>query len=90
MAIAAIMARIMPESPSTDLEEIKKEARIKLEKEGALNLSFEERPIAFGLIAVIAKFAWKEEKSTDIVDSLLSSIPHVASAVIEDYRRAFG
>lgn len=90
MAVAAIIVKLMPESPSVDLEKIKTEAKIRLEKEGAQNFSFEENPIAFGLKAVMVKFAWREEKSTDLVESILSTIPEVASAVITDYRRAFG
>ena len=90
MAVVGIIVKIMPDSPDTDLKEIKEEAKTRLEKEGAMNLSFEEKPIAFGLIAVMLKFAWKEEKDTSIIESALSTIPNVSSAVIEDYRRAFG
>ncbi len=90
MAIAAVIAKIMPSSPSTDLEKIKKESKHLMEKEGAKNISFEERDIAFGLKAVIIKMAWPEEKSTDIIESALSKIEEVSSATIEDYRRAFG
>ena len=90
MGVVAIIARIMPDSPNANLEQIEKEARSKLESEGAMNISFSIEPVAFGLKAVKAKFAWKEEKSTEIVESILSSIPNVSSATIEDYRRAFG
>lgn len=90
MAIAAIIVKIMPDSPEANLESIKNAAKSLLEAEGAQNISFEEKPIAFGLSAIMVKFAWKEEKSTDIVDNILSSIEHVSSATIEDYRRAFG
>jgi len=90
MAIAAIITKIMPESPDTDLEAIKKIAKDKLEKEGAKNISFEERPIAFGLIAIMMKMAWPEEKDTSIIEDCLAKIEHVSSATIEDYRRAFG
>lgn len=90
MAIASIIVKIMPESPETDLEAIKTEAKSLLEQDGAQNISFEEQPIAFGLKAVMMKMAWHEEKSTDIVETKLAAIPHVSSAVITDYRRAFG
>jgi len=90
MAIAAIIVKIMPDSPQTDLAAIKKEAQSKLEKEGAKNISFEDRPIAFGLVAVMTKFAWPEEKDTSIIEDNLAKIEHVSSATIEDYRRAFG
>ena len=80
----------MPESPETDLGAIKKAARSILEPEGAKNISFEERPIAFGLKALIVKTDMPEEKGTDLVESKLGAIDHVSSVTIEDYRRAFG
>lgn len=89
-AIVVMIIKIMPESPSTDLEAIKKTARSSLEPEGAKNISFEERPIAFGLKAIIMKLDMPEEKGTDLVETKLSSIPHISSVTIEDYRRAFG
>jgi elongation factor 1-beta len=90
MSTVAIIVKIMPDSPETNLESIKKAVRSLLEQEGAMNLSFEERPIAFGLKAVMLKMAWPEEKDTSIIEDKLSSIEHVSSADIEDYRRAFG
>jgi elongation factor 1-beta len=90
MAIAAIITKIMPDSPEADINAIKLEAEHRLKKEGAQNISFEEKPIAFGLKALFVKFAWNESKDTSIVEDILSSIEHVSSATIEDYRRAFG
>ena len=90
MAIAAIIVKIMPDSPEANLESIKKSAKSLLEAEGAMNISFEEREIAFGLKAVMMKMAWPEEKDTSIVEDNLAKIEHVSSATIEDYRRAFG
>jgi elongation factor 1-beta len=90
MAIAAVIVKIMPQSPESDLEVIKKEAQSILESEGAQNFSFEEKPIAFGLKAIMMKLAWQEEKDTSIIEDKISSIPQVSSATIEDYRRAFG
>lgn len=88
--IVAVIVRIMPSSPETDLKEIEKEVKIHLESKGAKNLSFEERPIAFGLKAIMIKFAWPEEKDTDLIESTISKIENVSSVKIEDYRRAFG
>lgn len=90
MAIVSIIVKIMPSSPESNLESIKKSAQSLLEAEGALNISFEEKPIAFGLKAIKMKFAFPEEKGTDIVETKLSSIDQVSSVTIEDYRRAFG
>ena len=88
--IVAVIVKIMPSSPETDLEEIKTLAKQSLEQEGAQNISFTEEPIAFGLKAVMLKMAWPEEKSTDIIENKLSKIENVSSATITDYRRAFG
>jgi len=89
-AVVAIIVKLMPESPTTNLEEIKKAATKILEGEGGKNLSFEEKPIAFGLKSLHVKFAMPEEKGTDLVESILSKINEVSSVTIEDYRRAFG
>jgi len=89
-ATVVIIVKLMPESPDTDLNAIKATAQSSLSAEGAKNISFEERPIAFGLKAVMVKLDMPEEKGTDIVESTLSKIPHVSSVTIEDYRRAFG
>ena len=90
MTFAAIIAKIMPESPETNLTEIKNKALEFLEKKGAKNISFEERDIAFGLKAVMVKMAWPEVQDTSIIEDGLAKIPHVSSVMIEDYRRAFG
>ena len=89
-AIVSLIVKIMPNSPDSDLKAIEEKAKEKMEKEGAKNISFEQKPIAFGLSAIFMKFALSEEKGTDIVESILSSINHVSSVTIEDYRRAFG
>ncbi|MEK6893788.1 MAG: elongation factor 1-beta [Nanoarchaeota archaeon] len=90
MTTVAIIIKIMPDSPETNLENIKKSAKSFLEAQGAMNISSEERPIAFGLNAIMLKMAWPEEKDTSIIEDGLAKIEHVSSANIEDYRRAFG
>lgn len=90
MATVIIIAKLLPDAPTVDWEAIKAAARSSLEKEGARNISFEERPVAFGVKALMLKTDMPEEKGTDIVESLLSKIPHVSSVTIEDYRRALG
>ena len=88
--IVAVITKIMPSAPDTDLEKIKSNAKTVLENEGAQNISFTEEKVAFGLKAVMIKMAWPEEKSTDIIESILSKIENVSSVRIEDCRRAFG
>jgi elongation factor 1-beta len=88
--IAALIVKILPDSPEADLEQIKQLSKKALEEHDAQNISFEEQPIAFGLKALIIKFAWPEDKPTDLIENTLSKISHVSSVSIEDYRRAFG
>ncbi|PIN93980.1 elongation factor 1-beta [Candidatus Pacearchaeota archaeon CG10_big_fil_rev_8_21_14_0_10_31_24] len=90
MATVIIITKLLPDSPEANLEEMKTLASEALQKEGGKNISFEEKPIAFGLKALVVKTDMPEEKGTDIVESILSEIPHVSSVTIEDYRRAFG
>ncbi len=90
MATVVIIVKLMPESPSSDLKKIQENARKALEPEGAKNISFEERPLAFGLKSVHMKMDMPEEKGTDLVEEKLSKVQGVSSVTIEDYRRAFG
>ena len=88
--VVVVIVRIMPDSPSENLEKVKEESERVLIKEGAKNISFEEKPIAFGLKAIFAKFAFPEDKGTDLIEDVLGKIKGVSSVDIEDYRRAFG
>ncbi|MCH7567880.1 MAG: elongation factor 1-beta [Nanoarchaeota archaeon] len=88
--IAAVIVKIMPSSPDTNLKQIEQKAKQSMEEQGAKNISFEEKEIAFGLKAIMLKMAWPEEKSTDIIESKLNQLENVSSVKIEDYRRAFG
>lgn len=90
MATVILTVKIMPSSPTTDLEVIKKSAEEAMSAEGAAGTVFEEKPIAFGLKAIYMKFSLPEEKGTEIVEEKLSKIKEVSSVTIEDYRRAFG
>lgn len=91
MANTAIaIVRIMPESPSSDLKEIEEKIRHKMESHGGKSITFEEKPLAFGLKAIILKMAFPEEKGTDFIEETISKIEEVSSVSIEDFRRAFG
>ncbi|MBX4211917.1 elongation factor 1-beta [Candidatus Pacearchaeota archaeon] len=90
MATVTLIIKIMPDSPEADLQAIKTHAQHAMDKEGAKHIHFEEKPIAFGLKAVMMKFDLPEEKGTETVEQHLSAIHHVSSVTIEDYRRAFG
>jgi len=90
MATVIIIAKLMPDSPSADLNKIEKTAESFLKKEGAKSVSIGEKPVAFGLKAIQIKFDFPEEKGTDFVETGLAKIENVSSVTIEDYRRALG
>ena len=89
-SMAAVIVKILPNSPKANLKEIEEEADKILKEKGAKNISFTEEDIAFGLKSIKIKFAWPEGSSTDIIDNSLAKLKHISSAQIEDYRRAFG
>jgi elongation factor 1-beta len=90
MGIAAVKIKILPTSPDLDLEEIKTTAKEIIEKTGGKNASFEQEPIAFGLEAIIAFFAWPEELELESLEQALNGIEGVSSIQVVDMRRAFG
>ncbi len=90
MGIAAVKIRILPTSPEADLEKIKKIIKSIVEKKGGKNCSFEEEPIAFGLKALIALFAWPEELELENLENSINEIEEVSSVQVIDMRRALG
>jgi translation elongation factor aEF-1 beta len=80
----------MPSSPESDLENIEETAKSIIEDMGGKNCTFEEEPIAFGLKAIIALFAWPEEKELENLESELKEVEDVNSIQMIDIRRAFG
>jgi len=90
MGLVLITAKIMPESVETDLESIKSSIDLAMKEEGVNSISFEEKPIAFGLKAIFARISLEESKGSEIVEKIISGIAGVSSVSIEDYRRAFG
>ena len=90
MGTAILKLKIMPESPETDLGEIKEQGKKGVAEEGGVLSGFEEQPVAFGLKALIATFTWPEEKDTDIAENIFKKIKTVSSVDVIDYRRAFG
>ncbi len=90
MGIVAVKIKIMPVSPDTNLQQIEKKAKGLIEKQGGKNTSFTQEPIAFGLNAIIAFFAWPEEKELEKLETEMSKIKDVNSIQVIDIRRAFG
>ena len=90
MAMMAVKIKIMPSSPTTDLEEIRRRAEVIIRESNGKNLQISEEPIAFGLKALILFFAWPEEKTLESLEQKLSKIDNVQSEEVVDMRRAFG
>jgi len=87
MGQVGIKLKIMPESPDTDLNAIKQEAKSKVEKEQGILNNYEEEPIAFGLKALIATITFPEEKDQEILVEIFKKQPGVSSVEVIDYRR---
>ena len=87
MGIAGIKIKLMPESPESNLEEIKEKARAIVEKKGGKNREYDEEPIAFGLKAIIAFFELSEDIESGEIEEALNSIEGVSSAQVIDMRR---
>ena len=90
MGIAAVKIRILPTSPGVDLKGLKVTTKSLVEQLGGKNCSFEEEPIAFGLNAIIALFAWPEELELENLENTLNKIEEVSSLQVIDMRRALG
>ena len=90
MGIAAVKIKILPTSPESDIEKLKETVKSIVEKTGGKNCKFEEEPIAFGLKALIAFFAWPEELELESLENSLTSVEEVSSVQVIDMRRAFG
>jgi elongation factor 1-beta len=90
MGIAAVKIKILPNSPETDLETIKEKTKELVESLGGKNCNFEEEPIAFGLKAIIAFFAWSEEVELEKLEEKIRELEGVSSIQVIDMRRAFG
>jgi len=88
MTTVAVEVKIMPESPETNLEEIKKRIPEKIPE--ARNITIHTEDLAFGLKFLKVHVAWPETLDTDTIENKLSEIEGVSSAKIEDIRRAFG
>lgn len=85
--IAGIKIKIMPTSPSANLDLIEKNAKKIVEENGGINNIYEIIPIAFGLKAIIAFFQWPEEKEIEPLEELLGKIEEVQSVQTIDMRK---
>ncbi len=90
MGTMLITYKIMPDSPDTNLEELKEKIKEILEKVEAEEIRFEEEPIAFGLKAIKAGFDLDESKELDPIQQEIEKLENISSVEIADMRRAFG
>jgi elongation factor 1-beta len=85
--ISGIKIKIMPTSPDVNLEEIEKQAKEIVEKQGGKNREYKIEEIAFGLKAIISFFEWPEEKELEKVEESFKNIENVQSVQIIDMRK---
>jgi len=90
MVLKAVTLKVMPESPDTDLEEIKSSLSKYVESNEGKISKIEEESIAFGLKALNCFIGWPDEKDTEPLEEEIQKIDGVASAQVIDIRRAFG
>lgn len=90
MATDAVIFRVMPTSPEVDMVKLAEDVKKTIIKIGGSFHKMEEKPIAFGLKALIFIIAWPEEKDPDVIESEISKIKNVNSIEITDVRRAIG
>ena len=86
-----LTVKIMPESPETDLQEIRNKAK-EVSKEFGADLLDKDviEPVAFGLNALKLMFILDESKGSEGLTDLLSVIENVNSAEVVDMRRTIG
>ncbi len=92
MAKVIITMKIMPESPDTDLDDLKGQIEKKINSfAGKGEKRFKEEPIGFGLTALNVIFVMDEKgESTDKLEEQLKKIDGVGSIEVTDMRRALG
>ena len=84
MGDVAITYKVMPESLETDLNELKEKLNNDLGQICRVN-KIEERPLAFGLKALIVQVIMKDgEGVVDMLEEKIRSLPGVQNADVED------
>lgn len=79
--------KLMPESPQTDLEQIKIEAQRIVTEFGGTNKEYEIQPVAFGLKAIIVFFFYPDDKDPESLEEKFANIKDVASCELIDMRK---
>ena len=91
MANVVITLKIMPESPETDIQSLKNQAKEIIASEKGEVGKEEIEPVAFGLNAIKLVFV-RDEKlgGADVIEQRVGELQGVASAEVVDVRRAIG
>jgi translation elongation factor aEF-1 beta len=91
MSTAAIQFKIMPTGLDIDLKVLKEKIQNVVESfESGVFSEAEEKPIAFGLVALVITIALSESEDSDLVENKIAKIDEVSSVELLDYRRAVG
>lgn len=91
MAKVVVTLKIMPESPSVNLDNLQREALEKIKDSiGETETKVEREAIGFGLNALKILFVMDENKNVEIVENSVRKIKNVQSAEVIDVRRAIG
>lgn len=95
MAFAFITLQVMPESPEVNLDDLKVKITELIQNytqsPNPDNTKVEEQPVAFGLKALIFKFAVDEAKgATDDLETQITDLNEVAGAEVTGISRALG
>lgn len=79
--------KLMPESPNTDLEQMKIDTQVVVNEDAELH-KIDEEPIAFGLVALNVMFIVDDDEGgTEIIEEKLAKVPNVNSIEVVDVRR---
>ena len=82
MGSVVMKIKVMPESPETNLEQIKNEIKEKIKVHEIV-----EEPVAFSLKAIIVTLIWPEDKNPDLAEDSIKEIEGVNSVEVIDARR---
>lgn len=92
MAKVIVTFKVMPESLEVDLNEVKELLKKQItDFEGVINGEMTEEPVAFGLKAVMVRFAYDESKgTTDDLEDKLTAEEIIQSIQVVSVGRAMG
>ena len=95
MAFAFITLQVMPENPEVNLDGVKTKIidliQEYTESPNPDNTKFETQPVAFGLKAMIFKFAVDEAKgATEALEEKITELEGIAGAEVTGVSRALG